>query len=116
MNPYRSLSDAELLAQCEVELRRASGPGGQHRNKVESAVRLTHRPTGLVVNASERRSQQANRETALVRLRERLQRLFHRERPRVPTRKSRGVRLREVEAKRRESARKRKRRPPAPEE
>ena len=62
--------DGKLLAECTVETYRASGPGGQHRNKTESAVRLTHRPTGVVVTATERRSQHENRHRALVRLRQ----------------------------------------------
>jgi len=61
--------DAALLADCAVETYRASGPGGQHRNKTESAVRLTHRPTGVVATATERRSQHENRRRALARLR-----------------------------------------------
>lgn len=62
--------DARLLAECEIHLHRASGPGGQHRNKVSSAVRLRHRPTGFVVTATERRSQHENKANALRRLRE----------------------------------------------
>lgn len=62
--------DATLLAECRVETRRVRGPGGQHRNKVETAVRLTHLPSGLSVTASERRSQHENRLRALRRLRE----------------------------------------------
>ena len=62
-------SDEELLAQCRFERFRVSGPGGQHRNKTDSAVRLTHEPTGVVGFASERRSQHQNRSTALARLR-----------------------------------------------
>ncbi len=62
-------ADAPLLAQCRTEVYRASGPGGQHRNKTESAVRLTHRPTGVVVTATERRSQHENRARAISRLR-----------------------------------------------
>ncbi|MEM8494853.1 MAG: peptide chain release factor-like protein [Planctomycetota bacterium] len=59
----------ELLKACEAERFRASGPGGQHRNKVETAVRLTHRPTGVTGQASERRSQAQNHTVAVFRLR-----------------------------------------------
>jgi len=62
-------TDEALVADCAVETYRASGPGGQHRNKTESAVRLTHRSTGVVVTATERRSQHENRRRALGRLR-----------------------------------------------
>lgn len=58
-----------LLAACDVRFLRRSGPGGQNRNKVETAVVLTHRPTGLSAEANERRSQGENREAALFRLR-----------------------------------------------
>jgi len=58
-----------LLAECDVERLRRSGPGGQHRNKVETAIRLTHRPTGITAMASERRSQSANLTQAVRRLR-----------------------------------------------
>lgn len=64
--------DVRLSAECEMHLHRASGPGGQHRNKVATAVRLQHRPTGFVVTATERRSQHENRAMALRRLREAL--------------------------------------------
>lgn len=62
----------KLLEECDVRRTRRSGPGGQHRNKVESAVVITHRPTGLVAEASERRSQGENREAAIFRIRLRL--------------------------------------------
>jgi hypothetical protein len=67
-----ALSDAALEAQCEVDRYRASGPGGQHRNKTESAIRLRHRPTGVIVHADESRSQSDNRARAVKRLREAL--------------------------------------------
>jgi len=67
-----ALDDAQLLARCEVHLYRASGPGGQHRNKVTSAVRLHHRDTGLSATATESRSQHENRRSALRRLRQKL--------------------------------------------
>src|SRR6478672_6238892 len=63
------LTDEQLLAQCEVDTYRASGPGGQKRNKTSSAVRLRHPPSGLVVIAEESRSQHENRARALRRLR-----------------------------------------------
>lgn len=62
----------ELLALCDVVRTRKSGPGGQHRNKVETAVVITHRETGCQGQASERRSQDLNRQAALQRLRVRL--------------------------------------------
>ena len=70
--PYDALrlSDRELLAECDVHTYRASGPGGQKRNKVESAVRIRHRPTGTTAIAEESRSQLENRPRALRRLRE----------------------------------------------
>ncbi len=64
-----SLPPDKLLAQCEVTRGRASGPGGQRRNKVETAVRLTHRPSGLSAAATERRSQAQNLRVAVFRLR-----------------------------------------------
>jgi hypothetical protein len=58
-----------LLDACSVKRTRGSGPGGQHRNKVETAIVITHEPTGVVGQASEKRSQNTNREVAIERLR-----------------------------------------------
>src|SRR5437764_14651253 len=66
---WTALTDEQLLAQCDVDTYRASGPGGQKRNKTSSAVRLRHGPTGLVVIAAESRSQHENKAKALKRLR-----------------------------------------------
>lgn len=64
-----ALSDDDLLAQCDLKRGRTSGPGGQHRNKVETLVVLTHRPSGISARAGERRSPEVNRKVALRRLR-----------------------------------------------
>lgn len=69
---WTSLSDPQLLAQCEVDTYRASGPGGQKRNKTSSAVRLRHLPSGLLVIGEESRSQHENKARALRRIRQRL--------------------------------------------
>lgn len=71
MHPAALPPDA-LLAQCEQSARRRSGPGGQHRNKVETGVVLVHRPTGVTGQASERRSRRENTAVALARLRRQL--------------------------------------------
>ena len=65
---WSALPEELLLAQCEVDTYRASGPGGQKRNKTSSAVRLRHEPTGILVIAEESRSQHENKAKALRRL------------------------------------------------
>ncbi|MFI5272175.1 MAG: peptide chain release factor-like protein [Ktedonobacterales bacterium] len=101
-------TDRESLERdCDIEFLRATGPGGQNRNKVETAVRLTHRPTGLTLTATERRSQHANREAAYARMAARLEELQRPEVPRVATRPSAASRKRQLEGKRRASTLKR---------
>lgn len=63
------LTVEQLMVECDQRLLRRGGPGGQHRNKVETAVALTHRPTGIQAEANERRSQVDNRRNATFRLR-----------------------------------------------
>jgi ribosome-associated protein len=105
-----SLADAALLAECQETFFVGSGPGGQHRNKTESAVRLVHLPTGVAVTATERRSQARNRAAALERLRAALLPLSRRPAVRRPTRPSRSARERRLAEKRRRSERKASRR------
>jgi len=66
------MSDAALLKACREERYRASGPGGQRRNKVETSVRLRHEPSGVVVQGEDSRSLAENRRRAARRLRERI--------------------------------------------
>jgi peptide chain release factor 2 len=106
-------SDEELLRECEVETFRAGGPGGQHVNKVETAVRLRHPPSGLVVTCREERSQHRNKQNCLRRLREEVARLNYRAPKRVPTRRTRGAKERTLEEKSRRSNVKRLRSKPA---
>jgi hypothetical protein len=68
-NHPAAVGPEELLADCEVRRLRRSGPGGQHRNKVETAISLHHLPTGVRAEANERRSQAQNQSLALFRLR-----------------------------------------------
>ncbi len=104
--PYE-LTRPALARQVRMDTFRASGPGGQNLHKTESAVRLTHLPSGVVVLASDTRSQARNREIAFARLAERLQRLNHRPKARKPTRPSRGSKERRLTSKKRHSALKR---------
>ena len=105
-----SLPGEALAAECDEAFFVAGGPGGQHRNKTASGVRLLHRPTGILVTATERRSQAQNRAAALVRLRERLQALAHVPPRRVATRPTRGSRERRLADKKHLAARKSSRR------
>ena len=101
-----SLPGEALAAECDEEFFVAGGPGGQHRNKTASGVRLVHRPTEVTVTATERRSQAQNRSVALVRLRERLQALSHVPKRRVATKPTRGAKERRLAEKRHISERK----------
>ena len=80
-------TDAALFSECEIETFRSSGKGGQHVNKTDSAVRLKHLPTGIVVTAQQERSQYLNKQIALEKLREKLARHYFRPPKRIPTKR-----------------------------
>jgi ribosome-associated protein len=109
-------SDDDLLRECEVETFRSSGPGGQHVNKTESAVRLRHLPSGVVVSSQQERSQHRNKADCLRKLRHKIERLNYRPAKRVPTRISRSAKNRTLEEKSRRSQIKRLRTKPSPDE
>ena len=79
-----------LHRDTDVEVYTGGGPGGQHRNKTQNAVRLHHRPSGVVVTATERRSLEANRRAAFERLVEKLERLNYVPKARRPTKPTRA--------------------------
>jgi protein subunit release factor B len=105
-------SDKDLVAECAVETFRSSGPGGQNVNRRETAVRLRHRPTGIVVVCQSERSQYRNKQIALRQLREKLESLSQPTRPRIPTDVSRGAKRRNLAEKRRRAMKKLMRRKP----
>lgn len=97
--PYR-LDRATLEREVRIDVMRASGAGGQHLHKTESAVRLTHFPSGAVVVASDTRSQLMNRELAFDRLVERLRKLNFVPKKRKKTRPTLAAKKRRLEGKR----------------
>jgi protein subunit release factor B len=109
-------SDDDLLRECEVETFRSSGPGGQHVNKTESAVRLRHLPSGVVVTSQQERSQYRNKAICLVKLREKVGQLNYRAPKRVPTRIPRSAKKRTLEEKSRRAQIKRLRSKPSSDE
>ncbi|HEX6289480.1 MAG TPA: peptide chain release factor-like protein [Herpetosiphonaceae bacterium] len=100
-----SADDLKALEQeCAMEFFTAGGPGGQHRNRVATGVRLRHHASGIVVTATERRSQAANRQVALERLARRLAQAAIVPKERHATRPSRTSQLERLARKRQRSA------------
>ena len=102
---------AALERDCTLEFFVAGGPGGQHRNKTSSGVRLRHGPTGLVIEATERRSQHQNRAIALERLQAKLIARARKPKPRKKTKVPRSAKRVRLETKKRTGQKKAARRP-----
>jgi protein subunit release factor B len=107
--PHYPTDRESLERDCDIDFFIAGGPGGQHRNKTETAVRLTHRPSGIVVTATERRSQSANRDAAYERMAERLTELQRVRKPRRKTKPTAASKTRRREEKQQRSERKQSR-------
>lgn len=107
-------SEEDLLRECEVDTFRSGGPGGQHVNKTESAVRLKHLPSGVVVTSQQERSQHRNKVLCLQRLRKKVAELNYRPAKRIPTRVPHSAKNRTLEEKARRSEIKRLRSKPSP--
>ncbi len=100
-------SNEELLAECEIDTFRAGGKGGQHVNKTYSAVRLKHRPSGIVVVCQDERSQYRNRMICLQRLRDKIAKHNYRPPKRVKTKEPRHVKEQVLASKAHQAAKKR---------
>jgi protein subunit release factor B len=101
--------DEDLLAECDLTVFKSSGPGGQHRNKTMSSVRLHHEPSGLVVIGRRERSQKRNLDDALSRLRIKLEKLLEKPKTRKKSRPSTASKEKRLEEKKRHSRLKRER-------
>lgn len=110
-------ADTDIPREEDLEYTffRSRGPGGQKKNTTDSAVRLRHLPTGIVVVQTASRSQRKNKEAALEELVRRLEALRYVPEPRIATRPSRAARAKRLRAKQLRSKIKQLRMPPAEE-
>lgn len=103
---YARQTPEQILRDCEVTTFRATGPGGQCVNTTDSAVRMRHIPTGIVVVSRDSRSQLRNREACLEKLHAIFERRSRPPKPRKPTKVSRAQKERRLQGKHRLSQKK----------
>lgn len=103
-------SDEKLQAECRFSAFRATGKGGQHVNATDSAVRLVHLPTGLIVTSQKERSQHLNKRECLKKLRERIEKLNYRPPKRIPSKMPKAAKQQTLAKKAQHSEKKRLRR------
>lgn len=101
--------DDALLSECQIETFRSSGKGGQHANKTESAVRLTHTKSGIQVMCQDERSQYLNKKKCIKELRLRITKKIYKPTPRIKTRPTKGSIERRLLAKKYNSEKKKNR-------
>jgi protein subunit release factor B len=107
--------DKDLQKECKFSAYRSSGSGGQHVNVTDSAVRLTHIPTGIVTTSNNERSQYLNKKECLVKLRKKVDKLNYKKPKRIATRVSKSVKRKNKVKNKMKSEKKRLRRSPSQE-
>ena len=106
-------NDKDLALECRIDTYRASGSGGQHVNVTDSAVRVTHLPTGIIVTCQKERSQYLNKRSCFLKLRKKVETLNYRKPKRIPSKMSKSTKNKNREKKIKDSQTKKLRAPPS---
>tara|TARA_Y100001970_G_C14166903_1_gene821837 strand:+ start:162 stop:518 length:357 start_codon:yes stop_codon:yes gene_type:complete len=105
-------SNDKLLKECKIETFRSKGKGGQHVNKTDSAVRLTHIKTNITVSSQKERSQYQNKQNCLISLRKKIDALNYIKPYRIPTQKTKTAKNKILDDKKKQSIKKQFRQKP----